>query len=145
MSEKDMPTNTREKTSLLFDVMGWKVMYDRPVYDGKGNKISTTQFTWTHYGGERWVDLYHHKNMGLSWKAIEWVADPETDIYLMPDDPAGLPDDKGYPISTFFRAWWQEQEMWTYTQEEAHHAYLDKILDLSIRAGKVEAEEKEDG
>jgi hypothetical protein len=135
-----LPTDTRVKTNMLFEAMGWQVMWNRPYVDDKGNKISIKQFTWTHKDEERWVDLYSLSNMGLSWLAVEWVTDPSTEIRI-PNVKTGTE----LPIGTHFTIWWKMSHLWAYSQEEAQAAWLDSILSLCIEAGRVELpEEKED-
>ena len=129
-----LPVNTVEKSYLLFQGMGWKVIPPLNVIDEHGQKIPFTIVMWTHKDREAWVDLYHPKNMALSWKVLNWLEDKiDGDVKSAP--------------GVNLRAWdLCVQRFRKYVHlpgYKAQEVYLDEVLEVMLDTGLVKVENGE--
>jgi hypothetical protein len=130
----DMMT-TREKTTLLAWLMGWRVQRygasANPRYGRYGLYDANDKFI-------RRADVpngieinpldhivpnfYNVKNMALAWRVV-------TEINRQWEN--------GEDWADGFFTWWNDAELWRLTATEAQAAWLDKILELAIEAGMI--------
>ena len=123
-----LPDGTREKSVMLVKAMGWEMVeatdqtFEWIVYDAEGVKIGSRLIISL---DTPWPDLYAPENMALAWRVLQWAMSCET-----------------FEVCNSFVTWWYREESITLAMmspAEAQAAWLDKILELAIEAGLVEA------
>ena len=117
-----LPESTIDKSVLLAKAMGWEFTQDAiiPWQDGEEHVLVDLP-----------LDLYAPENMALAWRVLNW-ADT---ILWYHSEPNVFKWSKG----DVFQEWWDMKTIFGLPPAEAQAAWLDKILELAIEAGLVEA------
>lgn len=88
--------------------------------------------------------LYNPRHFALAWKLVEWAATSIT--VQVPVDPVMATSFVDtLPMPTFLMHWWKNEELWSYGQEFAQAAILDKVLELALRARLYDKKDESDG